>query len=136
MRSLALIAVGAGLLACSSTPDPVVRSAGKQAEYLRLTEGKVAGTPTTCLPAFGVNDMKVIDQNTVVFRESRRKVYVARLSEGCSNLGQRGYVMLTRQVGRIQICQGEVVRIIDAMNGLTVGSCAFSEFTPYSTPAG
>ena len=134
MRNIALIAAGAGLAACSTAPQPVVRTADKQAEYVKLIEGKVAGPTASCLSPFNSNDMRVIDDNTVVFRQSASRVYVAHLQGGCPYLGRGGYAMVTRQVGGNGLCRGDIASVVDTGSGMSVGSCVFSGFTPYTTP--
>ena len=134
MRHIALILAGAGLVACSTAPQPVMRSADKQAEYVKLTEGKVAGPVASCLPAYNAGDMRVIDDSTVVFRQSASRVYVAHLQGGCPNLGRGGYAMVTRQVGGMGLCRGDIAQVVDTGSGMSVGSCVFDGFTPYTTP--
>jgi hypothetical protein len=134
MRHIALIVAGAGLAACSTAPQPVVRSAEKQAEYVKLVEGKVAGPATSCLPSYNADDMRVIDDNTVVFRQGARRVYVAHLEGGCPNLGRGGFAMVTKQFGNGALCSGQIATVVDTGSGMTVGSCVFGNFTPYTTP--
>ncbi|MEO7602001.1 MAG: hypothetical protein ABIS39_01880 [Sphingomicrobium sp.] len=134
MRQIALILAGAGLTACSTAPQPVLRSADKQAEYTKLIDGKVAGPVANCLPAFNAGDMRVIDDNTIVFRQSANRVYVANLQGGCPYLGRGGYAMVTRQVGGSGLCRGDIAQVVDTGSGMSVGSCVFDGFTPYKTP--
>lgn len=134
MRAIALILAGASVVACSTAPQPVMRSAEKQAEYAQLLEGKVAGPTTSCLPSYNANDMRVIDDNTVVFRRSGNQVYVAHLEGGCPNLGRGGYAMVTRQVGGMGLCRGDIAQVVDTGTGMSVGSCVIGGFTPYTRP--
>lgn len=134
MRHIALILAGASLFACSTAPQPVVRTAEKQAEYVKLLEGKVAGQTTSCLPSYNADDMRVIDDNTVVFRQGAKRVYVAHLEGGCPNLGRGGYAMVTKQFGSGALCNGQIATVVDTGSGTTVGSCVFGDFTPYTTP--
>ena len=134
MRNIALIVAGAGLAACSTAPQPVIRSAEKQAEYVQLLEGKVAGAPVNCLPSYNADDMRVIDDNTVVFRQGGNRSYVAHLEGGCPNLGRGGYAMLTKQFGSGSLCRGQIATVVDTGSGMTVGSCVFGSFTPYTRP--
>jgi hypothetical protein len=134
MRHIALILAGAGLTACSTAPQPVMRSAEKQAEYTKLIEGKVAGPVTDCLSPFNADDMRVIDDNTIVFRQNASRVYVANMPGGCPYLGRGGYAMVTRQVGGFGLCRGDIAQVVDTGSGMSVGSCVFDGFTPYTKP--
>ena len=134
MRHIALILAGASLFACSTAPQPVMRSADKQAEYAKLIDGKVAGQTANCLPPYNAGDMRVIDDNTVVFRQSASRVYVANLQGGCPYLGRGGYAMVTRQVGGSGLCRGDIAQVVDTGSGMSVASCVFDGFTPYTKP--
>ena len=135
MRYIALIVGGAGLAACSTAPEPVMRSAERQAEYNKLIEGKVAGAPVDCLPRFDANDMRAIDDQTAVFKGvGNDKVYVTRFGGSCYNLGAPGYALVTKQYGEERLCRGDIARIVQTSAGLTVGSCVIGDFVPYTTP--
>lgn len=133
MRGLLVLLVGAMLAGCAATAEQPMRSAQKQQEYERLIAGKVAGPPVSCLPTYNANDMIVIDEQTIAFRQGGNNVYIAHMpAGGCSNLGRPPYTMLTKQFGTAQLCRGDIARIIDTTNRITVGSCVFGDFTPYS----
>jgi hypothetical protein len=132
MRTLSLILVGATLAGCAATAEQPTRSAQKQQEFQQLIAGKVAGPPVSCLPTYNANDMRVIDEQTVAFRVSGNSVYIAHFPGGCSNLGRPPYTMLTKQVGSAQLCRGDIAQIVDPVNRITVGSCVFGDFTPYT----
>jgi hypothetical protein len=132
MRGLSALIVGATLAGCAATAEQPMRSAQKQQEYQRLIAGKVAGPPVSCLPTYNANDMIVIDEQTIAFRQGGNHVYIAHMPGGCSNLGRPPYVMVTKQFGTAQLCRGDIARIVDTTNRITVGSCVFGDFTPYS----
>ena len=135
MRVMTLALVG-GLVASCTTgpPQPTFRAADKQAEYAQLLAGKVAQKSISCLPHFQSNDMRVIDEDTIAFRDGGRRTFVTHMNGGCSNLGNPSYALLTHQFGTGDLCQGDIARVIDTLNGMTVGSCTFGEFTPYVRP--
>ena len=131
MRVISLL-VASGLLAsCTTAPQPTQRSADKEAELAQLLAGKVAQRPISCLPHYPADDMRVIDENTVAFRDGARRTYVAHMNGGCSNLGNNSYALVTKKYGTADTCSGDIARVVDTLNGMTVGSCSFGEFTPY-----
>ena len=132
MRSLSLLMLGAMLASCSTAPQPT-RSAKGEQRLQELLAGKVAGPPTSCLPTYRSNDMIVIDENTVAFRDGTSRVYVNHLQGGCSNLGSGGYALVTRTTSS-SLCRGDIAHVTDLQNGITVGSCALGDFVPYSKP--
>lgn len=130
--SLAILA-GAGTLAsCATVGAPEVRSARAQAELSRWLDGRVAGRPQSCLPTYRSQDMVVIDENTLLFRDGANRVWRTELQGPCSGLGRPGTALLTRQFGGTGLCRGEIAQVIDTSAGFTVGSCSIGDFVPYT----
>jgi hypothetical protein len=93
----------------------------------------VAARPISCLPHYNANDMIVIDDGTVVFK-SGRTVYRNDFQGGtCSNLGRGHYALVTRTPGS-GLCRGDIAEVRDISDGISVGSCVFGDFVPYSMP--
>jgi hypothetical protein len=134
MRVTSLFLAGAVLVSCTTAPQPVTRDAGKQAELAQLLAGKVAQRPIACLPHSGAGDMRVIDDQTIAFRDGGRRTYVTQMTGPCSNLGSGGSALVTHQYGTADLCRGDIARVVDTINGMTIGSCSFGDFTPYVTP--
>ena len=135
MRSMCLLIAGALVASCTTAPPAPTRTAQGQEEYQRLTGGKVAGASVSCLPSYNANDMRIIDEDTIAFRTGGGdRVFVAHMS-GCNGLRPGGpYALLTRQFGGSGLCRGDIAQVIDPLSKMTVGSCVFGDFTPYTTP--
>jgi hypothetical protein len=133
MRGISLLLLGATLASCTTAPPAPTRSAKAEKQYQQLLSGKVARAPVSCLPSYHANDMVVIDDSTIAFKEGSGRVYVAHMEGGCSNLGGP-YALVTRQVGSSGLCRGDIADVVDTMNHFTVGSCSFGDFTPYVKP--
>jgi hypothetical protein len=134
MRRISLLLIGGALVACTTTAaEQPIRSVKAQKQYDQLLAGKVAGAPTSCLPSYNQNDMVVIDERTVAFRQGASRVYVNHMQGGCTNLGGP-YALVTRTFGSAQLCRGDIGQVVDLTNHFTVGSCVFGDFVPYSKP--
>jgi len=132
MRVISVLIAGAVLASCTTGPPaPTYRSADKQRELQMLLAGKAPQAPISCLPHFRSGDMRVIDDETIAFRDGSKRTYVAHMPGGCSNLGTGHYALVTRQVGSADLCRGDIAQVVDTLNGMLVGSCAFGDFTPY-----
>src|SRR3954453_7716838 len=132
MRVILTLMAGAVLASCSAAYGPgPVRTAEKQREYQQLLMGKVAQAPISCLPHYRSGDMRTIDEDTILFRDGSRRVYVAHMQGGCSGLDRGGYALVTHQYGSSDLCRGDIGRVVDTLNGFTIGSCVFGDFTPY-----
>jgi len=139
MGRLSLVLLGAvAATSCTNAalaPSPA-QVAQSQAHLAELTAGKVAQAPITCLPHYRANDMIVVDENTIAFKDGRR-VYIAHMNGPCTNLGGAGgYALLTRTTGTPGLCRGDIGQVVDTANHLTVGSCTFGDFIPYVPAAG
>lgn len=130
MRLLILATAAVGLTACATAVDqPAQRTAANQATYDRLLAGKAAGRPEKCLPLQRSNDMVVIDDDTILYRDGRT-TYVNKPLGSCNLLGRGSYALVTRSVGS-QLCRGDIGTVTDMTSGITVGSCAMGDFVPY-----
>ena len=134
MRSIPLLLIGAAIVGCATTAaQQPIRTAKAQQRYDQLLAGKVAGPPVSCLPTYHQDDMVVIDEQTVAFRQGSNRVYVNHMQGGCSNLGG-SYALVTKQFGSAQLCRGDIGQVVDLTNHFTVGSCVFGDFVPYTRP--
>ena len=134
MRIPALVLIACAAGSCTTGPQqPVQLTPHEQAELARLTEGKVAGPPTSCLQHYNSNDMITVNESTVAFRQGRGRVWLNNMQGGCPNL-RPPYALVTRQFGSAQLCRGDIAQVIDTSTGITVGSCVFGDFVPYAKP--
>ena len=130
MRLLIFATSAIGLAACATAmSQPEQRSAKAQATYDRMLAGKVAGRAENCLPLQRSNDMVVIDDDTILYRNGRT-TYVNKPLGSCNLLGRGSYALVTRSVGS-QLCRGDIGTVTDMTSGMTVGSCALGDFVPY-----
>ena len=136
MRVISVLMASAVLASCTTgPPPPTFRSAQKQQELQGLLAGKAAQPPISCLPHFRSGDMRVIDDQTIAFRDGSKRTYIAHMpGGGCSNLSSGHYALVTRQFGSADLCRGDIAQVVDTLNGLSMGSCVFGDFVPYVAP--
>jgi len=134
VHRILLLSLAAATASCTTAPAPPSQTAQSRAHLEQLIAGKVAGQPLNCLPHYNADDMIVIDENTIAFRVSGRRVYVAHMNGPCANLGSSYTALVTNTTGSPGLCSGDIARVVDTANRITVGSCTFNEFTPYETP--
>ena len=131
MRILLIAAAATSLVACETADyQPAQRSARAQQSYDKALAGKTAGKAESCLPLQRSNDMVVIDDDTIIYRDGRT-TYVNKLLGTCNNLGNGSYALVTRSGNGSMLCRGDISSVVDATSGITVGSCALGEFVPY-----
>jgi hypothetical protein len=113
----------------------VTRSAQGERDFTRLTAGKVAGPPISCIPSYAVRDQTIIDGRTIAYRSGGGgTVYVAHLSEGCELASRGNYALLSRKFGTADTCRGDIEQVIDTTNRINVGSCVVGDITAYTRP--
>jgi hypothetical protein len=134
MRVISVLMAGAVLASCTTGPPAPTRTAQSQVEYQQLLNGKVAQAPISCLPHYQSGDMRVIDDNTIAFRNGSNRVFVAHMQGGCTNLSQGHNALVTKQFGNAELCRGDIAQVVDTLSGFTVGSCVFGDFVPYVRP--
>lgn len=122
------------LTSCTTPPGQVTRSPQAQRELAEALAGRVPGKPVNCLPSFHANNMQIIDDWTILFKDGRT-VYVQNPRGGCNGIGSHRNVLVTRLFGTNQLCSGDISRLVDPSTGIGGGSCVFSEFVPYTRPA-
>lgn len=123
------------LASCTTAPVQQTRSPRAQKELDQALAGRVAGKPLSCLPNYRANDMQIIDDWTILFRDGRT-IYVQNPRGGCPGIGSRRNVLVTRLFGTNQLCSGDISHLFDPTSGIGGGACVFSEFVPYTKPAG
>ena len=135
MRFILMLLTGGLLASCTTAPpQETARAPEKQAELAQLLAGKVAQKPISCLPYRGSDEMRVIDEQTIAYRDGGYRTYVTHMNGPCSNLGSGSTALVTRLYGSTGACRGDIARVVDTANGFTVGSCSFGDFTPYVRP--
>lgn len=136
MRILTLMIAASALASCTAGPQPAEYDAANAAKLQATLAGKVAGAPLTCLPTFRSNDMIRVSDDVAVFRDGPNRVYVNRLNGRCSGLGNPNYALVTKTIGASSACRGDIARVVDLATGMTVGSCSFGDFVPYTRARG
>jgi hypothetical protein len=137
MRGLSLLLLGASLASCTTAPpgpEAVTSTPSGQRAAVALLTGKVPGRPMSCLPNYSANDMTVLDSRTVAFRQGTATTYLVHLTPGCELAGAGPYALVSRQVGGLGLCQGDIQEVMDTLNHMTVGSCTIEGIVPYVRP--
>jgi|SRR6478672_4147979 hypothetical protein len=131
MRGISLLAAGAALASCTMSAQAPAPNMQAQTKYQQLLAGKVALAPISCLPTRKANDMQVIDENTIAFRDGSNRVYINHPAGGCNQLSQGHTALVTHQIGEEGPCRGDVAQVVDTLSHMTLGSCSLGDFTPY-----
>lgn len=131
MRSLSLLFIGAALAGCSTYPS-APRDASAETHLQSMLAGKVAGPATDCIPSHAADNMVVIDDSTILFRDGSRRVWRNDLNGGaCHGLRIAGTLITKREVGTSSLCRGDVSQVLSS-GGMITSSCVMGDFVPYT----
>ena len=112
------------------------RAAAAQARYdsklAKALEGRVAGEPVRCINLRSIRSSTIIDKTAIIY-EVGNKLYVNRPAGGASSLGSDD-VLVTKTSGS-QLCDIDIVRLIDRSNHFPTGFVSLGKFVPYSKVA-
>jgi hypothetical protein len=134
MRNFIPLILAATVAGCAiAPPPPAAIDVRAQTRLAQLVAGKVAGPPRSCLPSYRSRDMVVIDDRTIVFRESPGRVWVMHPQNECNLLSAGRYALITR-TSTTQLCRGDIGEVADPVSGASVGSCVMGDFVPYTRP--
>lgn len=131
MRTLGVLLVASALTACSTAPQPVERSERAEARLQQELAGlSVAGPAESCIPNYRADQMVVVDDNTILFRETQNRLWRNEVQGSCSSLGMGNTLVLRSSGG--SLCRGEIGEVVDLRSGVTMGSCVLGDFIPYA----
>lgn len=106
----------------------------KQAAVMnKQLAGKVAGAPINCLSRTDAQNQIRVSDSILLYRVSKNLVYRNDLRGSCNGLANDNDIMVVKQFGSSQQCDGDIIHMVDRMTGMPGGSCSFGKFTPYRT---
>ncbi|MGN6356560.1 MAG: hypothetical protein ACTHLU_03665 [Novosphingobium sp.] len=123
---IALSAAALALGAAATTAEARPRETGQQ-QLDRLLQGRVAGKPVSCIPAFANDQVRIIDRTALVYG-SGNTIYVNRPRDP-SNLDDDD-ILVSRRFGS-QICKLDMVRLHDRATRTYSGFVNLEDFVPY-----
>lgn len=122
---IAGVGLGAGGAALAKRDTPEVA-------YRKLIAGKVPGKPVSCIDTRFRQTQLSAYGNKLIYRVSDKLVYVNQTNGGCEGVA-RGDALVSRQY-QTRACSGDIATTVQPVPGITTGSCALGDFTPYTTP--
>ncbi len=126
MRRALIALAGLGLLGAAP-------AAPKQDPLAAELDGRVPGKPVDCVSSSFVDGPQIIDERTILYRESGRRVWRNDLPDACPGL-QPNDVMVIEIYGS-QICRNDHFRAYPRGTSIAGATCRFGKFTPYDKPA-
>ena len=133
MRKFGILAIAAAAGSCTMAPPPPspAQFAEAQAKFSQLTTGKVAGAPQNCVTSLEANDMIIIDDATLAFRNGNQRVYINHMQGECPGISGGWNTLVTKSPSG-SLCRGDIASVVDLRSRMHAGSCIFGDFVPYT----
>lgn len=126
MRSLLISIAAMGLLGSASTAAP------RQDALTDALAGRVAGKPVECVDKSFLGGPQIIDEKTLIYRESGRRIWRNDLIGPCPGLRPMDTLIVDVYGG--QLCRNDRFRAISPGESIPGAYCRLGNFTPYDKP--
>lgn len=132
----ALLALGVAGCGMTGVDREAAQLKPRQLEMLdKQLAGKVAGEPVNCIPLRLADNTIRVSDDILLYRVSKRLVYRNDLANSCPGLARNDDIIVVRTYGS-QLCDSDILQLVDRTSGISGGACSLGQFTPYRAPAG
>jgi hypothetical protein len=125
-KALSLLLAGA-MLTTAGVAEARQRSPEQQLS--RITAGRTAGEPANCIFLREINSTEIIRNTAIVYRMNNGTIYVNHPDSG-ANFLDRDDILVT-DTHSPQLCNVDIVRLLDSGSRMTTGSVGLGKFVPY-----
>lgn len=119
----------AGLLAVLAAAAP---AASRDDDLAKALAGYEPGKPVDCIDTRATDGPQVIDDHTILYRESGRRIWRNDLPSRCPSLRPMTTIVLRVYGG--QMCRHDLFRTLDSGMSIPSTYCQLGNFTPYEKP--
>jgi hypothetical protein len=102
---------------------------GAQAKRDDPLAGRVAGRAERCLPGGADARLTILDKDTIVWRQSGRRIWVTHPVGACASLAP-DRTLLVESFGGMH-CRNDLFRTITPGLSIPSAACRFGSFVPY-----
>ena len=92
---------------------------------------ELTGETRSCLSLSRIDSIDTMNESAWLVTTKAREAYVTRVGRGCRS-ATRPFTYISYTVPGGQLCQGEIVRVLDQGTHSVVGSCGIGEFEELS----
>lgn len=88
---------------------------------------ELTGESRSCLSLSRIDSIDTVNESAWLVTTKNRDAYVTRVGRGCRS-AIRPFTYISYTVPGAQLCQGEIVRVMDQGTNMVSGSCSIGEF--------
>lgn len=129
--SIVLSAIAACALIGGVAEARAPRQTG-EAKLAKIVEGREAGHPVSCLRLNDIRSSRIVDGTAIVYQGMNGTLYINRPASGAPFLHD-GLTLVT-DTHTDQLCNVDVVRLMDMTSRMPAGSVGLGQFVPYPAP--
>lgn len=122
-RAGLLLAIGLAAAAPAAT---------RRHDPLDVFTGRVAGKAERCLPFDRAGNLEVLDDRTLVYRESNRRIWRNDLPDACPGLNDDSILVI--QLYGSGPCKGDLFHTVQRGSSIPGPVCPLGSFVPYDKP--
>lgn len=131
-KSISLALAGIALIGTVASAEARQPPQTSQERLDKMIEGRTAGEPTDCIYLRDIGSSAIIDRTAIVYRMNNGMIYVNVPDSGAAFLNSSA-VMVT-DTHSSQLCNVDVVRLVDSTSRMDTGSVGLGKFVPYPRP--
>jgi hypothetical protein len=128
MRPLFATIVAAAAIAAVPAMSTAKERLAPEDQLAKLLEGRVAGTPQSCIPLSSLGSSQIINKTAIVYR-SGGTLWVNRPKGGAESLNDDDILVL--KTSGSQLCSIDTIELRDRGSRMYSGFVSLGEFTPY-----
>ena len=133
MTRTAAFFIGVSLLGAATSSLAAGRSSERGEQQLaKIVADRVPGKPVSCIRLHDVRSSRVLDGTAIVYEGLGGRLYVNRPKSGADTL-RRDDILLTK-TSTDELCNVDIVRLLDQGSRFEHGFVGLGEFVPYDRP--
>ncbi len=129
MRAALISAIAA--VALLGTPVLAKPNDTQEAKLAKALAGRAAGKPVDCIQLRDIDSSQVFDQTAVLYKMRGGDYYLNR-PKGAQSLHSTS--VLVTDTHTSQLCDVDIVRLVEQGTGMGAGVLSLDEFVPYPRP--
>ena len=131
-RHIALLA-GATLIA-SMAQAASERSLPPEDRIAHALQGRVAGAPTNCIWQQQIRSSRIVNRTAILYEMNDGTIYLNRPTSGAEFLHDDYALVTDTHSPSDQLCNVDIVRLLDTQVRMEMGSIGLGDFVPYPRP--
>lgn len=128
-----VILLAAALLMLGAAAEPAKKVAADDAALAAAIDGRIAGKTSFCVDQSRLSGPQVINDRTILYRQSGKRIWISRLTDDCPWLN--GDPILIVETYGVQLCRHDRFQVQPRSSPIASAYCFFGDFTPYDRPS-